>query len=380
MLHATDGYLRRLEDEPLAIPDRVSDHVENCRHCQERQARMRAEVQRCAAALGTLQPVPDLDAAWARFVERLDGERGPDTRRERAVSAYRARARLRRLPLRTVVVAGAIGVVIGGSAVAATLTTVFAPTHVAPVPLTQSDVGSLASFMGLGQSLGGAQGTGAGLLGGFPASSGSLSTSFGSITWSSPGNGAHVIGTLEGAEAAAGFSVRLPSRLPAGVNGPPRFVVQPRVDVTVKLAAGLPDVGGSSIALHTGPAVLAVYGSSSALAVPTLGVLTTPRPTAVASGASVSEIEAFILDRPGIPPDLAQEIRLLGDVGTTLPIPVPSGAVERSVDVAGSPGVLVADPSNIASGVVWEDGAGVIRAVAGLVDQHDALDVADELG
>jgi hypothetical protein len=94
----------------------------------------------------------------------------------------------------------------------------------------------------------------------------------------------------------------------------------------------------------------------------------------------MSQIEAFLLKQPGIPADLAQEIRLLGNPGTTLPVPVPPGASVRSVRVGGWSGVLVADPSNAAAAVVWQAGAGTLHVVAGILDSQDVLNVADQLG
>ena len=52
----------------------------------------------------------------------------------------------------------------------------------------------------------------------------------------------------------------------------------------------------------------------------------------------------------------------------------------RSVQVAGWPGVLLADPSNAAAGVIWEDGRGMVHVVAGILDSQDVLNVADQLG
>jgi hypothetical protein len=104
------------------------------------------------------------------------------------------------------------------------------------------------------------------------------------------------------------------------------------------------------------------------------------RPKAQSTGASLSQIEAFLLGQPGIPPQLAEEIRLLGDLRTTLPVPVPSGASARSVQVDGWPGILLADSSNAAAGVVWEDGRGLLRVVVGILDPQDVLNVAKQLG
>ncbi len=94
------------------------------------------------------------------------------------------------------------------------------------------------------------------------------------------------------------------------------FSVQPRVEVTVKFKPGVASVGGSSILLHAGPAVVVEYGSAGGPNLPTLGVLTMPRPVATSSGATLSEIEAFLLSQPGVPASLAEEIRLLGDSET----------------------------------------------------------------
>jgi hypothetical protein len=50
------------------------------------------------------------------------------------------------------------------------------------------------------------------------------------------------------------------------------------------------------------------------------------------------------------------------------------------VKVAGWPGVLVADPSNAAAAVVWEDGRRTLHVVSGILDSQDALNVAAQLG
>jgi hypothetical protein len=275
------------------------------------------------------------------------------------------------MQLRVGIAVGAAAIVVAGTAAATTtLSTVFAPTHVAPLPLDRGDLRALVSFMGVGDGH---------ILGGFPAASGSVTKSFGTIRWSSSGP-AQRVATLAAASRAAGFVVSLPSRLPAGVGTPQGFTVQPRVEVTVSFDATDPKVGGGSATLAAGPAVLVEYGSAGARGLPSLGVLTFPRPTAVSSGATTNQIEAFLLSQPGVPPALAEELRLLGDLGTTLPVPVPPGTAARSVQVGTFPGVLVSDPSNAASGVVWEDAHGMLHVVAGLLDRQDVLNVADQLG
>jgi hypothetical protein len=367
--HIADGMLRRLVDEPLAVPDRVSDHLAGCERCSDRRARIAQDADSAARLLSAPQLVPDTGLAWGRLERELHRvpQRGTDRRRT-PVTGFRRRRRSPTVSLRAGLVIGAVGTVVAGTAAAATLTTIFAPTHIAPVSVSRSDLRAITAFMG------GSHG-----LGGFSTPSGSRTLPFGTIKWSSSGP-ARAASSLAEATAETGLTASLPEHLPAGVGSVQRVMVQPRVSATVTFNSRSAGLGGSSVTLHAGPAVLVQYAALSGPDVPALGVMTMPRPTALSTGATVSQIEAFLLNQPVIPPELAEEVRLLGDLRTTLPVPVPPGASVRSVRVAGWPGVLVADPSNVAAGVVWEDGGGMLHAVAGILDSRDVLNVADQLG
>jgi hypothetical protein len=362
--------LRRLDDEPLAVPDRVSEHVAACAACSGRRARISEDAARAARLVYVPQLVPDSDLAWARFQRELRQARDRPANR-------RARTRVRRRPawlpsvsLRSGLAIGAVGVVVAGTAAAATLTTIFAPTHVAAVPVSRGDLRAITGLMGLGDGH---------ALGGFAGPSGSTTVTYGTIRWSSAGRARPVSSRAE-ASAAAGFPVPLPAHLPTGVGPIQQFIVQPRVRATATFSSAAGSLAGSSVTLSAGPAVLAAYGGTSGNDVPTLAVATMPRPTATSTGASLGQVEAFLLSQPGIPPQLAEEIRLLGDLRTTLPVPVPAGASVRSVQIGGWPGVMLADSSNVAAGIVWEDGRGMLHAVAGLLDSQDVLNVARQLG
>ncbi len=370
MKHVPDGVLRRLEDEPLSVTDRVTDHVAGCGRCSARRAQIAHDTEFADELLSTPRLAPDTDAAWDRLWRELQrsAEGGAD-RRRRPTPVRRRRARLPSVSLRAGLVIGAVAIVIAGTAAGATLTTIFAPTHVAPVSVSRSDLRAISAFIGLGDSR---------VLGGFPTPDGSTKTPFGTITWSSgPG---HPVSSRAQATAETGFPLSLPAQLPAGVGVVRQFIVQPRVRATVTFNSSVASLGGSSVTIDVGPAVLAEYGASNGTDLPTLGVATMPRPTALSTGASMSQIEAFLLHQAGIPAQLAAEVRLLGDLRTTLPVPVPPGAAVRSVQVAGRPGVLLADPSNAAAGVIWEDGRGMLHLVAGILDPQDVLNVADQLG
>ncbi|MGA8295578.1 MAG: hypothetical protein WB770_00875, partial [Acidimicrobiales bacterium] len=111
-----------------------------------------------------------------------------------------------------------------------------------------------------------------------------------------------------------------------------------------------------------------------------LAILTAARPIATSTGATTSEIETFLLSRPGVPADLAAEIRLLGNLQSTLPIPTPPGANSESTEIDGSRAVVLVDNGNSASGAIWEDHSGVVHAVAGLLSKGDLLGVAQQIG
>lgn len=266
----------------------------------------------------------------------------------------------------------AAGVAVAGVAAAATLTTVFAPTEVAPVPVSRADLQSLTQLMGFDTS---------GSFGGFKSPSGSETLSFGELSWTSTGRSGPVA-SLADAEAATGLTVTLPSALPNGVGGIDRYGVVPKVTATITFGAGAGSgLAGSSLVMSLGPAVAVSYSGATTLdGVGPLGVLTVAQPTASSSGATTKQIESFLLAQPGVPADLADEIRLIGDLRTTLPIPTPSGVSSAPTEIDGVPGVVLADGSNAASLAIWEDRSGVVHAVAGLVDKGDLLRVAQQIG
>jgi hypothetical protein len=374
MGHAPDAVLRRLEDEPFAIADSTIDHVAACPRCRARRADFAADRARSMHLLSSPQLVPDVGVGWSRFQRARSLSVQPDERaRQRiTVTVPARRTRLWRTSARTSLVVGVSAVVLAGSAAAGTLTTVFAPTQVAPVPVDGGALQAVAALMGTGDRQ---------VLGGFAAADGTRTLPFGTIYWSSSGQ-PQIVGSARRASADTGLAVSLPRHLPSGVGRPLQVLVRPRVSATVSFDSAAGDLAGSTVTLNAGPAVAVEYGSAtgtSLSSLPTLGIVTMPRPSAITTGATIGQIEAFLLARPGISPELAEEVRLLGDLGTTLPIPTPAGAVAKSVQIGDWPGVLISDSSNAVSGVVWEDGGGTVHVVAGILDQKSTIDVADQL-
>jgi hypothetical protein len=374
MNHAPDGALRRVLDEPFAVADATLDHLAGCRRCQTRQQELAARAGCAARVLARPQPAPDVDRGWADLQRRL-ADPGSAHRRTASSPIGRGRRwapgpRWAGVSLKSGAVAAGVAVVVAGSAAAATVGGVFAPTHVAPVTISAGDLQALSGFVDLADPASTV---------GFPTASGSGTLPFGTLRWASAG-AARTVGSAAAARSATGLTVPLPSHLPAGVGPAAVFAVQPRLTATVTFDARAGKLAGATAVVNGGPAVFVGYGSTSGSSdLPALGVLTMPRPTASVRGASIADLEDFLLSRPGVPPQLGQEIRLLGNPSSVLPIPTLSGMHTESVRVGRWPAVLISVPSGAGAGVVWEDSAGTVHVVAGLVDQKDVLDVANQL-
>ncbi|HEX6518513.1 MAG TPA: hypothetical protein VF070_00655 [Streptosporangiaceae bacterium] len=382
MRHVPDGVLRRLLDEPLSVPDAARHHLETCGRCRSGSGRI-AENAALASRLLAMQslrpsePGADADLVWARLQHRLAGPE-PARRwiglglrpRRTSVKVPRYRARwITSVPTFAGVAAGA-GLVAGGVAAAATLTTVFAPTSVAPVPVNSSDLKAVATVMGLG--------TGPQL--GAPGSgSGSQHLAFGTLTWSSVSK-PQKVGSIAAARALTNLAFTPPATLPAGVGPVSEVDVQPAATATIRFSPdqGRP-IGGTSLTVTGGPGMVVQYGSKSGSSLTTLGILTARRPVATSTGATTQQLENFVLSRPGMPTDLTSEIRLLGNLGSVLPVPVPAGANVAHIRVGGAPAVLISVGPSALTAVIWES-HDTIHAVAGLLDSKDVLNVAGQIG
>ncbi|MEP7025830.1 MAG: hypothetical protein ABJB47_18930 [Actinomycetota bacterium] len=365
MSHVTSPVLRRIRDEPLAVPDKARRHLADCGRCQTGSRKLAAGAALAAGLHAPPRPLAiDTDAEWDKLAARL---------REPAPARPRAARAPRRLPRRLATAsvstgtAVTVGVLVVGAAAAATLTTVYAPTHVATVPVTSTDLSTFQEIANLGSTLtGGADG------------SGPVQLPFGQLTWS-PAGQARQVASVAQADAMTKLAYAAPSSLPQGVGRARGIMVQPQVTATIRFSQNAGHgVGGAVLTVRGGPAILVEYGGQSASAPGTLAIITMRRPVATSTGATAGQLEDFLLAQSGLPPVLAQEIRLLG--GSALPVPVPSGVTARHLAIGGSPAVLLTGPAEAASGAVWESRDGIVHAVAGLLSGTDILNVARQLG
>ncbi|HEX4657762.1 MAG TPA: hypothetical protein VH307_10280 [Streptosporangiaceae bacterium] len=366
MPHVSSPVLRRLVDEPIAVADRARRHLASCGRCQAERTEIAENAAVAARLLSAPREISEIDLEWILLAERL---RQPDAAQRPVIrNPWRMPRRLAGASLGTSTAVGA-GVVAIGVGAAAALTSVYAPTHVAPLHVSLSDAQAIANLFGLSGQLRGS----------LPAS-GSRKLAFGNVSWTSAGP-AQEVSSIARASALTHLAYSAPATLPAGVGSPSGIAVQPQVTATVTFSqkAG-PGIAGSTLEITGGPAILIQYGSRSGVAgLTTLAIAVMERPTASSTGATASQLEAFLLSRGGLPSGLAQELRLLGDPGTTLPVPVPSGMTAQQLKIGGAPAVLITEPADAASGVIWESQDGVVHGVGGLLDSKDVLGVARQI-
>ena len=370
MRHVASPVLRRLVDEPLAVPDRDRRHLAGCEHCQASSTEIAGNAAVASRLLGAPAQIADADLEWILLQDRL---RPAAPRR---ADLPRTRRMPRRMPRRMVNVsvgagtAAVIGVVAVGVAAAAALTTVYAPTHVAPVPVSSSDLRAVQNLTHIGT----------GQLAGLPPS-GSRQLAFGDLSWSTSGRPQQV-SSIAAARALTHLALPAPATLPSGVGAPSNVMVQPQVTVTVHFSQSAGSgVGGSTLQITGGPAIAVQYGGwSGGGHVTTLAIVAAQRPLATSTGASASQLETFLVAQAGLPPGLAEELRLLGNPASVLPVPVPRGMWVEKTRIGGAQALLLTDSTAFASGVIWESRAGVVYGVGGLLDREDVLNVARQVG
>lgn len=399
LLHPSEGKLRRIVDEPLLVADRVKVHVRSCRRCSARLRSFSAEVTEVRRLLPANPAVAvDVKASLARVQRRLSTAK-PSPRRSIG----------ERLPQRLthpgraggiVAAIAVLGITTGTVTAVAGVqwTQIFAPTKVAPLAVTRSELLALPHLSEFGRLAGVED------LKLLPEPS------------------------LAAAESAAGVTLTMPSKLPSGVTGTPEYLEVPRYSSTftfsaaraeaAALAAGvaLPPLpagfDGAQLRESVGPGIVVVYGigeqslplsisdllgghhashrdcsSGSACAspsprsisdakLPTLALLAVRAPVLESTGVSVSQLENYLLSLPFLPASLVTAIHQLGNPIDTLPIPILTNLGQsQPAKVHGQKAVLFAAGSPLVAAVVWEQ-TGVVRAIGGLVDSGTVLSLA----
>jgi hypothetical protein len=366
--HLSDGTLRRIYDEPLALTAADLAHFDECPDCKPRfgaianEARATTELLRLPAF--EPQARPALSAVQARIgrEERAHPPRWYERWLDRSSPRWRPMA----TPAIAVVLAAFLLAGVGVSGVAQNLVRIFEPRQIVAVQVSPSDFAQTGALLDYGQ-----------------------------LKWQPEPPKLQQLTEAAAAQAQSGLPVLMPASLPNGVTGPVSYGVVSRATGSltfdakrlqasaaragVRVSPMPSSIDGSTLVVNGGPALIEVWGLSGTgtANVPTLVIAQTRVPTVDSSGASTAQLESYLLSQPGVPPELAAQIRAIKDPSTTLPIPIPKGlATTESVKVNGTPATLI--KAVLGAGVVWVS-KGVIYAVGGQLTPDQVLAIATSL-
>jgi hypothetical protein len=110
--------------------------------------------------------------------------------------------------------------------------------------------------------------------------------------------------------------------------------------------------------------------------VPALVVARAVAPAAYSSGADFEELRGYLLSLPGLPEEVAAQLRSFSPDASALPLPVPTEyASSAPAEVNGLSATLLTSRDGFLAAVVWVDD-GVVTAVAGSLSADEVLAVA----
>jgi hypothetical protein len=381
MDHLADGTLRRLVDESDSLDDAQASHLASCAACRSKMTQISDDAGRTSAALrralsadtsGVDSDAADIANAWRAVSARLARRRSPLLAGPWLIAATAAAAAVCVLAFTPV------------GTFAQNFLTIFEPEQFVALPVSRSEIVSLPDL-----------------------------TRYGTMTQRVAPQVRDVSGPAAAA-ALAGFAVEVPTWLPSGTPTLARYAVTSGSDSTFTFSARktsataprgrvierMPQaLDGAMLELRTRPAVIVAYGEPASAArqpaaqshrdasddrergrnFPPLVVVQAPVPSVTSTGATVAQIEAYLLRQPGVSPALAAEIRAIGDPTTTVPIPIPiDRAFGQRVRVQGVDGLGIGDDTGVGGVVIWQKN-GVIYGVAGQLRQRDILAIAESM-
>jgi hypothetical protein len=368
--HLSEGTLRRIYDEPLALTAADQAHYDSCEDCKGHFLAIANDVRATSAALSLPSLETQPRVALAALRARIDAaERNRPVRwYERWTDRTSPGFRRRTGPAAAVLIAGALLVGLTATGVAQTIFKIFEPHSFVAVSVSPSDFSGRAKLL-----------------------------DYGAVTWTPGPPKPQPVADAGTATTLSGLPVLTPATLPTGVTGPVSYGVIAHATASltfdaarlrasaakqgVRVASMPGSIDRSTIYVSAGPALVELWGGSAAAngqgQAPTLVIAQTRVPLVESTGASVTQLEDYLLSQPGVPPDIAAQIKAIKDPSTTLPIPIPAGlATTRPVVINGAKGLLI--DAGIAAGVVWENN-GVIYAVGGQLTPDQVIALASSL-
>ena len=368
MRHLSDGVLRRIYDEPLALAAADQTHYDGCAECRSRFQAIANGARSSAALLSVPSFEPQAPPALAALRRRITQEAGrPVPWYQRWLDRNSERVRPLAKPAIAVALAATMVTGVAVTGISGELVRVFQPNKVVPVQVSPSDNVVRTMLLDYGQ-----------------------------VKWLPAPPDPQLVADAATAGAQSGLPLLMPASLPQGVSGPISYAVVPHATGSLtfdsaRLQASAARKGvrvnpmpssitGSTLVVNAGPALVEAWGlgaTSTQFSMPTLVIAQTRVPTVDSTGASTAQLEDYLLSQPGVPPDFAAQIKAIKDPSTTLPIPIPKGfATTENVQVNGVQGLLI--KAALGAGVVWQKN-GVIYAVGGQLTPDQVLAIATSL-
>lgn len=362
MKHLDEGELRRMLDEPAAIEDELRRHAAACGVCRARSAAIEADA-RLAARMFAGTPAVDAQRAYEAVQDRI-AVRGMRPAWYRPLAACAAAAAF---------VLALIFTPLGGYA--RSFLTIFEPQQFQAIEVSRAELQDL-------RLLPQADDVGTQRVIRKPVRT--------------------VYDTLASAKARSAFALLEPSVMPAQFGAVHQYALTSPGEMTFTFSAkkarafvrrsgkALPPMpsglDGAMIRLQTGDVFTAHYEASPQMPkskrrgpTPSFELIEAQRPRVTSSGTSLSTLEQYLLAMPNVSPELAQQIRALGDIRNTLPVPVAIDKMSaQSVSVQGVKGLAVGDNTGLGAAVMWEKN-GIVYVVTGPLTMNDVMAVANGL-
>ena len=278
MRHLSDGTLRRIYDEPLALTAADQAHFDECAECKPRFNAIANEARATTALLQVPAFEPPAQAALVAVQARIKREETarPPRWYERWLDRTSPRWRPLATPAIAVLLAAALLTGLGVSGVAQNLVRIFEPHQIVAVQVSPSDFAQTGPLLDYGQ-----------------------------VQWLPEPPKLQPLTNAAAAQAQSGLPVLMPASLPNGVSGPVSYGVVSHATGSLTFDAArlhasaartgvhvspMPaSIDGSTLVVNGGPALIEVWGFSGttgAANVPTLVIAQTRVPTVDSSGAS----------------------------------------------------------------------------------------------
>jgi hypothetical protein len=421
MRHLNDGTLRRMQDEPLSTSGAEKDHYASCATCRERAMAIATEAELAAMVLALPEPEVETQAALNRLRRAAAGQQAfrPGLWTSlKGLFVSGSNRSVRPAAALALVLTAMVTLVVTG--VADNFVKVFEPQQFQAVQVRPESLrglpdlsqfgdmtfSSTPTFTTVADAAAAHDKTGLAVIAPDGSSLPSRVGGGRSYVVMSPMRATFTFSAAKAQAWATAHGKSLPAMSPGldgstltvdagpavilvyggstdainravGVGGATKHPVPPQGEPGSAAGAAPTTDGTAPTTDGTAPTTAGAYDPTS-LQLPDLAVVEMKSPRVNSSGASVQQIEDYLLSLPGFPQDLAAQIRAIGDPTTTLPVPVPTGQQSHQVDVQGVRGLFVGDSTGLGSGMIWSKG-GVLYATVGTLTESELAGVARSL-